>query len=82
MVGDATEMACKYLRDRKHMPTEEELLLLNQLAETLCQNHATAQYIVRNMHGRSSEAAFLKRWLPLCAPRIQTLIAVAQPVFG
>lgn len=52
MVGDATEIAYKYLRDRKHMPTEGELLLLNQLAEALWANHATAQYISRNMHQR------------------------------
>lgn len=53
MVSDATEIAYKYLRDRKHMPSEEELRLLNQLAETLWQNHATAQYIARNMGQRS-----------------------------
>ncbi len=53
MVGDATEMAYKYLRDRKHMPSEEELRLFNQLAEILWENHVTAQYISRNMHQRS-----------------------------
>jgi hypothetical protein len=53
MVSEATEAAYKYLRDRGHMPTEDELRLLNQLAETLWTNHATAQYISRNMHQRS-----------------------------
>lgn len=53
MVGNATEVAYQYLRDRSHMPTEEELRLLNQLAEVLWANHATAQYIARNMHQRS-----------------------------
>ena len=53
MISDATEVAYKYLRDRSHMPTEEELRLLNQLAKTLWANHATAQYISRNMHQRS-----------------------------
>ena len=52
MVGDAVEVAYKYLRDRKHMPTEEELKLLDRLVEALWQNHATAQYIARNMHQR------------------------------
>ena len=52
MVGDTVEVAYKYLRDRKHMPTEEELKLLDQLVEALWQNHATAQYIARNMHQR------------------------------
>ena len=52
MVGDATEIAYKYLRDRKHIPTEEELRLLNQLAEAMWANHATVQYIARNMGQR------------------------------
>ena len=49
MVGNAVEVAYQYLRDRKHMPSEEELRLLNKLAEVLWTNHATAQYIARNM---------------------------------
>jgi hypothetical protein len=53
MVGDAVEIAYKYLRDRKHTPTQEELALLDQLAETLWANRATAEYIVRCMHQRA-----------------------------
>lgn len=53
MVGDAVEVAYKYLRDRKHMPSEEELHLLDRLAEALWANHATAQYIARNMRQRA-----------------------------
>lgn len=52
MVGDAVEVAYKYLRDRKHMPSEEELRQLDQLAKALWENHGTAQYISRNMHQR------------------------------
>lgn len=54
MVGDAVEMAYKYLRDRKHMPTEEELSLLDRLVAALWSNHATAQYIARNMRQRAN----------------------------
>ena len=51
-VSNAVEASYQYLRDKKHMPTEEELQLFDQLAETLWQNHSTAQYIARNMHQR------------------------------
>lgn len=54
MVGDAVEIAYKYLRDRKHMPSEEELRLLDGLVEALWANHATAQYIARNMRQRAN----------------------------
>lgn len=50
MVDDAVELAYQYLRDRKHMPTKEELMLLDRLVETLWKNHCTTQYISRNMH--------------------------------
>lgn len=52
MVGDAVEVAYKYLRDHKHMPTEEELKLLDGLVAVLWSTHATAQYVARNMHQR------------------------------
>ncbi len=52
MAGDAVEVAYAYLRDRKRMPTEEELARLDQLVEALWQNHATAQSIARKMHRR------------------------------
>lgn len=52
-MADAVEIAYQYLRDRKHRPTEDELRLLDELAEVLWQNHATAQYIARNMHQRA-----------------------------
>ena len=52
-VGDAVEVAYKYLRDRKHMPSEEELRQFDQLAKALWENHCSAQYISRNMHQRS-----------------------------
>lgn len=54
MVGDAVEVAYKYLRDHKHMPTEEELRLLDGLVAALWSNHSTAQYIVRNMRQRAN----------------------------
>ncbi len=54
MVGDAVEVAYKYLRDRQHTPSEEELHLLDRLAEALWANHATAQYIARNMRQRAA----------------------------
>ena len=54
MVSDAVEVAYKYKRDRRHMPTEEELRLFDQLAKALWSNHATAQYIARNMRQRAN----------------------------
>ena len=53
MVHDAVEIAYTYLRDRKHMPNAEELILLDRLAETLWSNHATAQHIARKLRQRS-----------------------------
>lgn len=53
MVGDAVEIAYKYLRDR-HMPTEDELRLLDGLVAELWSKHATVQYIARNMRQRAN----------------------------
>ena len=52
MVGDAVEVAYGYLRDRRRIPSEEELRQLDTLAKTLWESHCTAQYIARNLHQR------------------------------
>jgi hypothetical protein len=53
MVDDAVDIAYKYLRDKNHMPTNDELQLLDALAKNLWSQYATAQYIARNMGQRS-----------------------------
>ena len=52
IVGEAVEVAYGYLRDRKRIPTEEELRRLDELTKTLWESHCTVQYISRNLHQR------------------------------
>lgn len=54
LAGQAIAIAYRYKRDRSHMPTEEELGLLDKLASTLWEAHATAEYIARTMHQRAA----------------------------
>lgn len=53
LVGDAVEIAYKYLRDRKQIPTEQELHHLDQLALLLWESHVTVQYIARHLRRRA-----------------------------
>lgn len=53
MTDDAVEIAYQYLRDRRYQPSEEELVLIDKLVESLWQNHATAHYIARSLRARS-----------------------------
>ena len=52
MIDDAMEIAYLYLRDARHVSAEEDLGLMDRLAESLFAYHATAQYISRKMRGR------------------------------
>lgn len=52
-INEAVEAAYQHLRDRTHMPSEEELRQLDRLVEALWQNHATVRYIARNLHQRA-----------------------------
>ncbi len=63
MSCDALEIAYKYNRDRKHIPTEEELKLLDQLRETFLRNYGAAAIIARHMHQRfNGEPEGLKKF--------------------
>ena len=52
MVGDAVEVAYKYLRDKKFKPNESDVKLFEHLEKILWENHATAGYIARCMRQR------------------------------
>ncbi len=52
LINQAIEIAYTYKRDKTYQPTEEDLVLFEQLGEALWSNHATAQYIARCMGQR------------------------------
>ena len=53
MIDDAMEITYMYLRDTRHLSSQEELALMDRLADSLFAYHATAQYISRKMRGRA-----------------------------
>ena len=53
MIDDAMEIAYMYLRDTRHLSSQEELQLMDSLADSLFAYHATAQYISRKLRGRA-----------------------------
>jgi hypothetical protein len=53
MMNRAIEVAYRFLRERGHAATTEDLELLDKLAATCFANYTTAQYISRKVHERS-----------------------------
>lgn len=54
MVAEAVEIAYRYKRDHHHMPSAEELRLLDTLVETLWAGCATTSYLARTMRKRAN----------------------------
>lgn len=57
LANQATEVAWLYLRDKQFVPSEEELRLLQKLAETLWGNQQAVLYIIRCLRERLPEDA-------------------------
>ena len=52
LIHEAIEIAYTYKRDKHYEPNESDIVLFEQLRETLWANHATAEYIARCMNQR------------------------------